>query len=154
MMTMLLTKTKELVTKKLKKTKKIQMVTQTMKTLNLGINFEKKSSMIWIHFGRNRWKKIYVRVCRRMMLRLKLEAFYSLLPQKRTDALLQYLRWYHDLKTDQVHKKVMKTLRSIMEDDETEYTQAAEAVVLESTCWTVCLTWDIFLKTYRLRTTT
>lgn len=154
MMTMLLTKTKELVTKKLKKTKKIQMVTQTMKTLNLGINFEKKSSMIWIHFGRNRWKKIYVRVCRRMMLRLKLEAFYSLLPQKRTDTLLQYLRWYHDLKTDQVHKKVMKTLRSIMEDDETEYTQAAEAVVLESTCWTVCLTWDIFLKTHRLRTTT
>ena len=69
-----------------------------------------------------------------MMLRLKLEAFYSLLPQERTDALLQYLRWYHDLKTDQVHKKVMKTLRSIMEDDETEYTQAAEAVVLESTC--------------------
>ena len=33
MMTMLVTKTKELVTKKLKKTKKIQMVTQTMKTL-------------------------------------------------------------------------------------------------------------------------
>ena len=48
MMTMLIlmTKTKELVTKKLKKTKKIQMVTQTMKTLNLGINFEKNSSMI------------------------------------------------------------------------------------------------------------
>lgn len=46
MMTMLVTKTKELVTKKLKKTKKIQMVTQTMKTLNLGINVEKKSSMI------------------------------------------------------------------------------------------------------------
>ena len=46
MMTMLVTKTKDLVTKKLKKTKKIQMVTQTMKTLNLGINFEKKSSMI------------------------------------------------------------------------------------------------------------
>ena len=43
MMTMLVTKTKELVTKKLKKTKKIQMVTQTMKTLNLGINFEKSS---------------------------------------------------------------------------------------------------------------
>ena len=46
MMTMLLTKTKELVTKKLKKTKKIRMVTQTMTTLNLGIYFEKKSSMI------------------------------------------------------------------------------------------------------------
>jgi len=46
MMTLLVTKTKELVTKKLKKTKKIQIVTQTMKTLILGINFEKKSSMI------------------------------------------------------------------------------------------------------------
>lgn len=46
MMTMLLTKTKELVTKKLKKTKKIQIVTQAMKTLILGINFEKKTSMI------------------------------------------------------------------------------------------------------------
>ena len=46
MMTMLVTKTKELVTKKLKKTKKIQVVTQKMKTLILGINFGKKSSMI------------------------------------------------------------------------------------------------------------
>ena len=80
MMTMLVTKTKEIVTKKLKKTKKIQIVTQTMKTLILGINFEKKSSMIGIHFGRNRWKKIYVRG--RMTLRLKLVALYFLLPQK------------------------------------------------------------------------
>ena len=31
---------------------------------------------------------------------------------------LQYLRWYHDLKTDPVHKKVIKTLRRFMEDDE------------------------------------
>ena len=29
----------------------------------------------------------------------------------------QYLRWYHDLKTDPEHKKVMKTLRRFMEDD-------------------------------------
>lgn len=42
---------------------------------------------------------------------------------------LQYLRWYHDLKTNKVHKKVMKTLRSFMEDDEMEYTEAAEAAV-------------------------
>ena len=27
---------------------------------------------------------------------------------------LQYVRWYYDLKTNQVHKKVMKTLRSFM----------------------------------------
>ena len=37
---------------------------------------------------------------------------------------LQYLRWDHDLKTNQVHKKVMKTSRSFMEDDEMEYTEA------------------------------
>lgn len=42
---------------------------------------------------------------------------------------LQYIRWYHDLKTNQVHKKVMKTLRSFMEDDKMEYTKAAEAAV-------------------------
>ena len=46
MMTTLVTKMKELVTKKLKKKKKIQIVTQTMKTLILGINFAKKSSMM------------------------------------------------------------------------------------------------------------
>ena len=42
---------------------------------------------------------------------------------------LQYLRWYHDLKTDPVHKKVMKTLRSFMEDDEMDYTEAIEAAI-------------------------
>ena len=42
---------------------------------------------------------------------------------------LQYLRWYHDLKTDPVHKKVMKTLRSFMEDDEMDYTEAVEAAI-------------------------
>ena len=44
---------------------------------------------------------------------------------------LQYLRWYHDLKTDLVHKKVMKTLRSfIMEDDEMDYTEVVESKLL------------------------
>ena len=42
---------------------------------------------------------------------------------------LHYLRWYRNLKTDAVHKKVMKTLRSFMEDDEMEYTEAVEAAV-------------------------
>ena len=42
---------------------------------------------------------------------------------------LQYLRWYHNLKTNQVRKKVMKTLRSFKADDEMEYTEAAEAAV-------------------------
>ena len=42
---------------------------------------------------------------------------------------LHYLRWYHNLKTDSVHRKVMKTLRNFMEDDEMEYTEAVEAAV-------------------------
>ena len=33
------------------------------------------------------------------------------------------------MKTDPEHKKVMKTLRSFMEDDEVEYTEAVEAAV-------------------------
>ena len=40
-----------------------------------------------------------------------------------------YIRWYHGLKTDPVHKKVMKTLRSFMEDDEMDYTEAVEAAI-------------------------
>ena len=42
---------------------------------------------------------------------------------------LQYLRWYHDLKTVSVNKKFMKTLRSFMEDDEMDYTEAIEAAI-------------------------
>ena len=33
------------------------------------------------------------------------------------------------MKTDPEHKKVMNTLRSFMEDDEVEYTEAVEAAV-------------------------
>ena len=33
---------------------------------------------------------------------------------------LQYLKWYHALKTDPVHEKVMTTLRRFMDDDEME----------------------------------
>ena len=58
-------------------------------------------------------------------------------PQARASYLLRhlylhYLRWYHNLKTDPEHKKVMKTLRSFMEDDEVEYTEAVEAAVSKS----------------------
>lgn len=42
---------------------------------------------------------------------------------------LHYLKWYCDLKTDPVHNKVMKTLRSFMEEDEMDYTEAAEAAI-------------------------
>ena len=51
----------------------------------------------------------------------EIQASHRLLPiyrKKLRHLYLQYVRWYHDLKTDPVHKKVMKTLRSLMEDDE------------------------------------
>ena len=42
---------------------------------------------------------------------------------------LQYLKWYHALKTDPVHKKVMTTLRRFMNDDEMDFAEAAEAAI-------------------------
>ena len=62
----------------------------------------------------------------------EIRASYRLLPVYRKTLrhlYLQYLRWYHDLKTDPVHKKVMKTLRSFMEDDEMDYTEAVEVAI-------------------------
>ena len=60
----------------------------------------------------------------------QVQASNSLLPiyrKKLRNLYGQYLRWYHDLKNDPVHKKVMKTLRSFMEEDEMEYAEAVEA---------------------------
>ena len=62
----------------------------------------------------------------------EIQASHRLLPvyrKKLRHLYLQYVRWYHDLKTDPVHKKVMKTLRSFMEDDEMDYTEAVEAAI-------------------------
>ena len=42
---------------------------------------------------------------------------------------LQYLKWYHVLKTDPVHKKVMTTLRRFMDDDGMDFAEAAEAAI-------------------------
>ena len=42
---------------------------------------------------------------------------------------LQYLKWFHALKTDPVHKKVMTTLRRFMDDDEMDFAEAAEAAI-------------------------
>ena len=62
----------------------------------------------------------------------EIQASHRLLPvyrKKLRHLYLQYVRWYHDLKTDSVHKKVMKTLRCFMEDDEMDYTEAVEAAI-------------------------
>ena len=42
---------------------------------------------------------------------------------------LQYLKWFHALKTDPVHKKVMTTLRRFMDDDGMDFAEAAEAAI-------------------------
>ena len=42
---------------------------------------------------------------------------------------LQYLKWFHALKTDPVHKKVMTTLRRFMDDDGMDFADAAEAAI-------------------------
>ena len=63
---------------------------------------------------------------------VEIQASQRLLPVYRINLrhlYLQYLRWYHDLKTDPVHRKIMKTLRSFMEDDEMDYTEAVEAAI-------------------------
>ena len=42
---------------------------------------------------------------------------------------LQYLKWFHALKTDPVHKKVMTTLRRFMDDDGMDFAEDAEAAI-------------------------
>ena len=42
---------------------------------------------------------------------------------------LHCLKWHCDLQSDPVHNKVMKTLRQFMEEDEMDYTEAAEAAI-------------------------
>ena len=62
----------------------------------------------------------------------EVRASNSLLPAYRKrlrDLYLNYLEWYHDLRTDPVHKTIIKTLRSFMEDDDMDYTEAAEAAI-------------------------
>ena len=62
----------------------------------------------------------------------ELQATTLLLPayRKRLQTFyLQSLKWYHVLKTDPVHKKVMTTLRRFMDDDEMDYAEAAEAAI-------------------------
>ena len=42
---------------------------------------------------------------------------------------LHYIKWYRVLRTDPVHKKVMKTLREFIEDDDMDYMEAGEAAI-------------------------
>ena len=58
----------------------------------------------------------------------QVQAANHLLPVYRKK-LRHYVRWYHDLKTDPVHKKVMQTIRSFKDDDDMDYTEAVEAAI-------------------------
>ena len=62
----------------------------------------------------------------------QVQAANHLLPvyrKKLRQLYLQYVRWYHDLKTDPVHKKVIKKIRSFKDDDDMDYAEAVEAVI-------------------------
>ena len=63
---------------------------------------------------------------------VEIQASHCLFPvyrKKLRHLYLQYLRWSHDLKTDPVHKNVMKTLRSFIKADVMNYTEAVEAAI-------------------------
>ena len=59
----------------------------------------------------------------------EIQACHRLLPVYRKKLRHLYLQYLQYLKTDPVHKKVLKTLRSSMEDDDTDYTEAVEAAI-------------------------
>ena len=61
-------------------------------------------------------------------------AFNALLPLwrgrlRRTN--LERLKWIHRIKLDTVHRKVMKTLRRFIDEDDMEFDEAAESAVIK-----------------------
>ena len=65
----------------------------------------------------------------------EVEASNLLLPVYRKgqrNLYLHYIKWYRVLRTDPVHKKVMKTFREFMEDDDMDYMEAAEVAINKS----------------------
>ena len=44
-------------------------------------------------------------------------------------SLLKRLKWIHRIKLDTVHRKVMKTLRRFIDEDDTDFDEAAESAV-------------------------
>ena len=59
-------------------------------------------------------------------------AFNALLPEWRgrlRRTCLKRLKWIHRIKLDTVHRKVMKTLRRFIDEDDMDFDEAAESVV-------------------------
>ena len=42
---------------------------------------------------------------------------------------LDHLKWFQDLKTDPIHRNVMKTARKLMEEEDMDFEEAAEAAI-------------------------
>ena len=59
-------------------------------------------------------------------------AFNALLPVSRRRlrrTYLERLKWIHRIKHDTVHRKVMKTLRRFIDEDDMDFDEAAESAV-------------------------
>ena len=59
-------------------------------------------------------------------------AFNALLPVSRgrlRKAYLECLKWIHSIKLDTVHRKVMKTLRRLIDEDDMDFGEPAESAV-------------------------
>ena len=59
-------------------------------------------------------------------------AFNALLPASRKKlrrTYLERLKWTHHIKHDAIHRKVMKTLRRFIEEDDMDFDEAAESAV-------------------------
>ena len=62
----------------------------------------------------------------------EMAAFYALLPVSRRRlrrTYLERLKWTHHIKHDAIHRKVMKTLRLFIEEDDMDFDEAAESAV-------------------------
>ena len=62
----------------------------------------------------------------------EMAAFYALLPVSRRRlrrTYLERLKWNHHIKHDAIHRKVMKTLRLFIEEDDMDFDEAAESAV-------------------------
>ena len=59
-------------------------------------------------------------------------AFNALLPESRRKLrkiYLERLKWTHRIKLDAIHRKVVKTLRHFIEEDDMDFYEAAESAV-------------------------
>ena len=69
--------------------------------------------------------------------RAEAEKFHALLPAFRSRlryVYLDHLKWFQDLKTDPIHRNVMKTTTKLMEEEDMDFEEAAEAAINKRKC--------------------